>query len=77
MPKWDATNPDVVQAWKEISADYAAGSSGTVRAIIGQSLRPGNVWEASELPALMSNPNVTRIITIDPVTQAETVIFRR
>lgn len=77
MPQWDATNPNVVQAWKDISADYAAGSSGTVRAVIGQSLRPGNVWEASELPALKANPNVTQIITIDPVTKVETVIFKR
>jgi len=77
MPKWDATNPDVVQAWQDISADYANGAAGTVRAVIGESLRPGNIWETSELPALMSNPNVTRIITIDPATKAETVIFMR
>ena len=75
MPKWDTTNPDVVKAWKGISADYAKGSSGTVRAVIGKDLRPGNVWEASELPALKNNPNVERIITIDPVTKIETEIF--
>ena len=77
IPKWDPINPDVVQAWKDISADYAKGSSGTVRGVIGQSLRPGNVWEASELPALRANPNVTQITTIDPVTKVETIIFKR
>lgn len=77
MPAWDATNPEVVQTWKTISADYAIGASGTVRAVIGQSLRPGNVWEASELPALMNNPSVERIITIDPATNIETEIFLR
>lgn len=75
MPKWDTNNSDVVKAWKDISADYAKGSSGTVRAVIGKDLRPGNVWEASELPALKNNPNVERIITIDPVTKIETEIF--
>lgn len=77
MPKWDPTNPNVVQAWKDISADYAKGASGTVRAVIGRSLRSGNVWEASELPALKANPNVTQIITIDPATRVETTIYMR
>jgi hypothetical protein len=77
MPAWNATNPDVVQAWKTISADYATGASGTVRAVIGKNLRPGNVWETAELPALMRNPNVDRIITIDPVTKIATEIFVR
>jgi len=38
MPKWDATNPEVVKAWKDVSADYAKGSSGTVRGVIGKDL---------------------------------------
>ncbi|WFU13041.1 hemagglutinin repeat-containing protein (plasmid) [Rhizobium sp. CB3090] len=77
MPAWDASNPAVVQAWQNISALYAAGASGTVRAVIGSSLRPGNVWETAELPALMNNPKVTQIITIDPATGASKVIFTR
>jgi hypothetical protein len=77
MPAWDATNPEVVKAWKAVSADYATGSTGTVRAVIGQNLRQGNVWETAELPALMKNPNVDRIITIDPVTKIEAEIFVR
>lgn len=77
MPPWDTGNPEVVQAWKAISADYAKGVSGTVRAVIGRNLRPGNVWETAELPALINNPNVDRIITIDPVTKVETEIFVR
>lgn len=43
----------------------------------GKSLRPGNVWETAELPALMKNPNIERVITIDPVTNIETEIFTR
>ncbi|PKE27844.1 filamentous hemagglutinin [Rahnella sp. AA] len=77
MPAWDATNPAVVKAWQDISAEYASGVSGTVRAVIGQSLRPGNVWETAELPALIKNPNVDKIITIDPVTMGEKIIYVR
>jgi len=77
MPLWDTGNPEVVQAWKAISADYAKGASGTVRAVIGENLRPGNVWETAELPALIRNPRVDRIITIDPATKVETEIFVR
>lgn len=77
MPAWDANNPEVVKAWKDISADYANGASGTVRAVVGKNLRPGNVWETAELPALIKNPNVDRIVTIDPATGVETEIFTR
>ncbi len=77
MPAWDTTNPDVVKAWKTISAEYAAGASGTVRVVLGADLRPGNVWETAELPALKSNPRVERIIAIDPATKAETEVYVR
>ncbi|WP_445178660.1 hypothetical protein [Pseudomonas sp. McL0111] len=77
MPAWDATNPAVVKSWQDISAEYASGVSGTVRAVIGQSLRSGNVWETAELPALMKNLKVDKIITIDPVTMGEKVIYVR
>jgi|GEM_PF-1567040 len=77
MPPWDANDPAVVKAWNDISADYAKSVQGHVRAVIGESLRPGNVWETSELGNLMSNPNVTKITTIDPKTMVEKVIFVR
>lgn len=77
MPAWDSSNPAVVKAWQQISAQYASGASGTVRAVIGENLRPLNVWETAELPALINNSNVTKIITIDPATGASKVIFSR
>ncbi|HEX2355526.1 MAG TPA: hypothetical protein VHI50_03560, partial [Micromonosporaceae bacterium] len=77
LPTWDPSNPATVQAWKDASEAYAQGASGQVRAVVGTDLRPGNVWEDVELPALMRNPNVTSIVKIDPATGAETTIFTR
>ncbi len=77
MPKWDFDVPDSIKAWEDASAAYAKQVSGDVRAIVGQKLRDGNIWENIELPRLMQNPNVSKITTIDPDTLAETVIFER
>ncbi|MBI1905046.1 MAG: hypothetical protein HYS20_02215, partial [Rhodocyclales bacterium] len=75
MPDWDPTDPSSIKAWEDISAEYARGASGEVRAVIGQDLRPGNIWETREFPALKANPNVTKITTIDPLTGVSRVIF--
>lgn len=75
MPDWDPTDPSSIKAWEDISAEYARGASGEVRAVIGQDLRPGNIWEAKEFPALKANPNVTKITTIDPLTGASKVVY--
>jgi len=77
MPEWDINNPQSVKAWEAISSEYASQVSGKVRAVIGQELRPGNIWENVELPILKANKNVTEIITIDPKTLKETTIFKR
>jgi len=77
MPVWDISNPLSVKAWEDVSAAFANQVSGEVRAVIGEQLRPGNIWETVELPRLKSNLAVTKIITIDPVTLVETVIFIR
>lgn len=77
MPEWDFDNPQSIKAWEDVSASYAKQVSGEVRAVVGQSLREGNIWENVELPRLMGNDNVTKITTIDPVSQTEKVIFVR
>jgi hypothetical protein len=77
LPKYDTTDPKSEAAWKNASASFAAGASGTVRAVIGESLRHPNIWETAELPALMQNTRVTRIVAIDPATLKETTLFDR
>ncbi len=77
LPKWDPNNPASVKAFRDASEAYAKGAKGTVHAVVGESLRPGNVWKTVELPALIANQNVTQIIQIDPLTGVETVIFTR
>lgn len=77
MPIWDDSNPVVVKIWEDVSALYATQVSGEVRAVLGKNLRPGNIWEGTELKRLKTNDKVTKIITIDPETMIETVIFTR
>ncbi|MGE2736078.1 hypothetical protein [Mycolicibacterium vaccae] len=76
-PKWSPTDVHAENWWSAVSQMYAANASGEVHAVVGSNLRPGNVWESFELPRLIENPNVTRIIVIDPDTGIETIIFQR
>ena len=71
MPTWDQNNQASIKAWEDISSEYATCASGTVTGVIGKDMRPGNIWENRELPALKNNPN------IDPKTKISTVIFQR
>lgn len=74
MPEWDADNPASVATWTQVSEAYAAGASGTVRAVLGDSIRPDAVWW-TELQRLQANGDVTQVIRIDPDTLAESVIW--
>ena len=76
-PKWSPNDTYADNWWSAVSQMYAENTSGEVHAVIGPNLRPGNVWENVELPRLMENPNVTKIIVIDPDTGIETIVFQR
>ena len=76
MPTWDQNNQASIKAWEDISSEYATCASGTLTGVIGKDLRPGNIWENRELPALKNNPNII-IVIIDPKTKISTVIFQR
>ncbi len=74
MPEWDADNPAAVATWTQVSEAYASGASGTVRAVLGENIRPDAVWWA-ELDRLKANPDVTSVVRIDPDTLVESVIW--
>ncbi|MFZ2240719.1 MAG: hypothetical protein WAV90_14505 [Gordonia amarae] len=76
-PKWSPGDAYAENWWSGVSKMYAEQSSGEVHAVIGPNLRPGNVWETVELPRLMDNPNITKIVVIDPATGRETTVFQR
>jgi hypothetical protein len=77
MPVWDSTNSASIKAWEDVSRIYASSASGEVRVVLGNNLRPGNIWQSVELPALSANPSVTRIIEVNPITKTETVLWNR
>lgn len=76
-PKWSPDDPMAEKWWSEVSRTYAENARGEVHAVIGSNLRPGNIWENVELPRLMANPNVTRIVVVDPDTGLERIVFER
>lgn len=77
LPKWNIHSSVSVHAWVVASMAYAKCASGSMRAVIGNNLRPGNIWEMVEFPALKANPNVIQIVKIDPASGQQTVIFSR
>lgn len=77
LPVWNRHDPVSVQFWDHASSAYAENARGEVTAIIGSNLRPGNVWQNIEIPRLMENPDVTRIVQIDPDTGESITIFER
>jgi hypothetical protein len=77
LPVWNRHDPVSVKFWEDASAAYSENASGEVTAVIGRDLRPGNVWEGIEIPRLIDNPHVTRIVQIDPDTGELTTIFER
>jgi filamentous hemagglutinin len=76
-PAWDASDPSVVSAWRRASADFASRASGNVRVLQGVDVRVGSVWAEVEYPALISNPNVTSITSINPATGEQVVLWTR
>ena len=76
-PAFDLTDTASQEWWSKVSGMYAENVRGEVHAVIGSNLRPGNVWETVELPRLMDNRNVTKIVVIDPDTGLQKTVFER
>lgn len=51
--------------------------SGTVRVVLGKYVRPDSMWEQVEFNTLKENPKVEKIISLDPLTKEERLIFSR
>lgn len=69
--------PTTPEGFIELSRQFAEQASGEVRVVLGDTRRPDSIFDNVELPALRSNPNVTRITVIDPATGQESVLFVR
>jgi hypothetical protein len=76
-PLFDFTDTASQEWWSKVSGMYAENVRGEVHAVVGSNMRPGNVWETVELPRLIDNPAVTKIVVIDPETGLQTTIFER
>lgn len=79
MPQYGKGNtPEEIAAskvaWEEASAEYAKNVKGNVRALLGD-VRPDAIWTTKELPNLITNPNVGKVIRVDPATGKESVLF--
>jgi len=68
--------PETVAAWTKASLEYAQSASGEVTALLGD-MRPGSIWLNQELPALLKNPDVSLIKTVNAATGEVTVVFKK
>lgn len=76
LPQFDRHDPSTVEAWRDASGSFARGASGNVRVLLGDS-GPGSIWNTVELPTLQSNPAVSSITAIDPVTGVPSMLWSR
>jgi len=77
LPTWDPSNPASVQAWNKASGNFAAGASGNVTVLQGDTLRVQSIWGQTEFDALTANPNVTSITSVNPTTGARTILWTK
>ncbi len=76
LPAWNASDPSVVAAWQKASVDFANGAKGHVRVLQGDTLRVDAIFGA-EFRALQANPSVKSVISINPETGAEMLLWSR
>jgi hypothetical protein len=74
LPKFDPNDPVSIEIWQQVSEEYAKQASGIVKVILGKTVSERSTWLTRELPALIENSKVDRIIAIDPATLKETIL---
>ncbi len=84
LPAWNKNDPTVVAAWRSYSRQFAEGASGDVKVLQpGDAMRfsakpgDGSVWAQIEWVALLLNPKVRSITSVNPETGAEVVLWTR
>lgn len=65
------------EIWRQASETWANTAVGVVRVVLGTDVLPTSTWVVTELPALLKNKKVTKIISIDPKTLKETIIHSK
>jgi len=76
MPPWDPVDPLSVAVWRNASLEFAAGAKGKVRVLQGDGLRVDSIWK-DEFKALQNNPLVESVISVNPDTGVELLIWSR
>ena len=61
-------SPENAKDWESISAAYAEQATGEVHAVLGENVRENSVWNNKELPTLVENGKVNKIVSVDPST---------
>jgi hypothetical protein len=77
MPPFADRSSEAERVWKLASNLFAEQASGTAFVVMGPELRPNNVFETIEFPALKNNPEIDRVIKVDAVTEEQTELFFR
>ena len=77
LPVWDTGNPATVAAWRNASAEFAAGAKGNIRVLQSDAVRVNSVWAEVEFPALKANPNVNSITAVNPKTGEQILLWSR
>ncbi len=76
LPRWDPNNQSTIDAWRQVSVDFANGSSGNIRVLQGDSLRINAIFK-EEFIVLIANLSVKSITAIDIKTGAEVLLWLR
>jgi lysophospholipase L1-like esterase len=77
MPRLKPRTQLAIDAWDHASRAMARSASGSSYVVKGDTVRPGNVWERVEFPALQANPSIVCVYEITARTSDQQLIWFR
>ncbi|MFF1823620.1 FG-GAP-like repeat-containing protein [Kribbella sp. NPDC058245] len=77
MPRLKPRTQPAVDAWDYASRSMARSASGSSYVVKGDTVRPGNVWERVEFPALKANPLINCVYEITARTADQQLLWFR